>query len=147
MDNLRNHWLHRCWLVGRPQRKTQEFCVVFVSEWRCEEDCGVDGSPGGVDGKPFGMDQPLFTSVGALQRSQGLSLSHPRIRTSQTRDHFLLRKFVGTSRPRIGVLTVTFAFLQHIVRGMYLLLAFLNVGFAENCFSTGPIWVSSGESI
>ena len=35
----------------------------------------------------------------------------PRICTSQTSEHFLLREFVGTSKPCIGVFTVTFAFL------------------------------------
>ena len=33
----------------------------------------------------------------------------PRISTIQTSEHFFLREFVGTSRPRIGVLTVVFA--------------------------------------
>ena len=56
-------------------RVRQEFCVVFVFEEGCQEDCGVDGSPGHVDGRPFGMDQSLFAGFGVLQGSQGLSHS------------------------------------------------------------------------
>ena len=52
----------------------------------------------------------------------------PRICTSQTSEHFLLREFVGTSKTR--------AFLYLIVRGMYLLLPFPNVGFVH----MGPQW-------
>ena len=36
-----------------------------------------------------------------------LSLSSHEVCVSQTREHFLLRKFVGTSKPCIGILTVT----------------------------------------
>ena len=39
---------------------------VLRFEQGCQEDCGVDGSPGGVDGGPFGTDQSLVVGFGAL---------------------------------------------------------------------------------
>ena len=67
--------------------------------------------------------------------------------TSQTSEHFLLRKFVGTSELRVGVFTVTSAFLWLIVRerprwrgGMCLLLPFLGIGFLEVAAMWDPNW-------
>ena len=55
-------------------------------------------------------------------------------------EHFLLRKIVGTSKSRIGVFKVTFALLWSIVRGVYFLFRFLNIGFLE----IAAIWYLSG---
>ena len=72
---------------------------------------------------------------------------HPKNLNKPNKPTLLAQKVRGHVETTHWYLTVTFAFLQHFVRSVYLLLPFLKVGFAENCFSTGPIWVSNGESI
>ena len=58
--------------------KTQKSALYLYFLKSCQEDCGVDGSPGGFDGAPFGMEMLLLVGFGALQSSQALSLSSQR---------------------------------------------------------------------
>ena len=158
MDNLRYRWLQRCCLVPRSKHMSAEdpevSALYLYCLKGCQEDCGVDGSPGGFDGGPFGMEMLLLVGFGAPAKFASTVAFIPRISTSQTSEQFLLRQFMGTSKPRNGVFTVTFAF-PEVDRQRKTTQATWYVPHAPspqqrlpgNCCHTGPKWVSSGASI